>query len=155
MRVIGCDPSWPADYRAEIETLRVVLDDGIVRIRHIRAFAVDDPHIARELTFRDYLRMRPDAAIAYERVKREAAAKHWYDPEGYVRHKEETVARTLGDALDRGAASAALGNRARPTEQRREVRERIRSRQQAARTRRAVERPCGLPLPRVCRTHGR
>jgi len=158
MTVVDYDPSWPAAYEAEIERLRAVLGDVIVRAHHIgstavlglaakpvidvllevrdlalldahddvmreigyeprgeygirgrryypkggdrrthhvHAFAVGDPHIEEHLAFRDHLRERPDAAAAYVRVKREAAAKHRYDPEGYVRHKEEFVARTL------------------------------------------------------------
>ncbi len=164
MTVVDYDPSWPAAYEAEIERLRVVLGDVIVRAHHIgstavpglaakpvidvllevrdlasldardeamreigyeprgefgipgrryypkggdrrthhvHAFAVGDPHIAEHLTFRDYLRDRPDAAAAYARVKRDAAGKHRHDPEGYVRHKEAFVARTLNDALGR------------------------------------------------------
>jgi len=72
---------------------------GDERTHHVHAFAVDDPHIAEHLAFRDYLRTHPDAASDYAHVKREAATKHSHDPDGYVAFKQRAVSRILSDAL--------------------------------------------------------
>jgi len=40
MTVVDYDPSWPAAYEAEIERLRAVLGDVIVRAHHIGSTAV-------------------------------------------------------------------------------------------------------------------
>ena len=95
MRSIGYEP------RGEfgIPGRRYYPKGGDERTHHVHAFAVDDPHVAEHLAFRDYLRAHPDAASDYARVKREAATKHRHNPDGYVAFKQETVSRILSDAL--------------------------------------------------------
>ncbi|MBX3440804.1 MAG: GrpB family protein [Planctomyces sp.] len=46
------------------------------RLFNIHFFAVGDSEIARHVAFRDYLRVHPQECDAYERVKRDAAARH-------------------------------------------------------------------------------
>lgn len=99
MRKIGYEPR--GEYG--IPGRRYYPKGGDRRTHHVHAFAAGDPHIAEHLAFRDYLRECPDVAAAYARVKREAAAEHRYDPDGYVRHKEDFVTKTLNDALGRAA----------------------------------------------------
>jgi GrpB-like predicted nucleotidyltransferase (UPF0157 family) len=55
------------------------------------------------LTFRDRLRARPELARAYERLKRELAARHPTDREAYTRGKDAFVSAVL--AGDDGPAS--------------------------------------------------
>jgi GrpB-like predicted nucleotidyltransferase (UPF0157 family) len=95
MRSIGYEP------RGEFGVLgrRYYPKGGDERTHHVHAFAVGDPRIAEHLAFRDYLRVHPDTASDYARVKREAATNHRHDPDGYFAFKQETVSRILSDAL--------------------------------------------------------
>jgi len=47
------------------------------------------------IAFRDYLRSHPDAARAYETLKKDLVAKYSADREAYTRGKDEFVAQTL------------------------------------------------------------
>jgi GrpB-like predicted nucleotidyltransferase (UPF0157 family) len=53
---------------------------------------------AAVLTFRDYLRARPDVAHEYETLKRELAARYPTDRDAYTRGKDAFVARALAEA---------------------------------------------------------
>jgi GrpB-like predicted nucleotidyltransferase (UPF0157 family) len=72
---------------------------GDVRTHHVHAFAAGDPHIAEHLAFRDYLRTHPGVVSDYAELKRQAAAMHRNDPEGYQAHKNGFVTETLADAV--------------------------------------------------------
>ena len=72
---------------------------GDERTHHVHAFAVGDPEVVKHLAFRDYLRAHPSTVAEYAAVKREAAAKHATDPEGYVAFKHEFVERMVAEAV--------------------------------------------------------
>ncbi|MFC2105088.1 GrpB family protein [Candidatus Bipolaricaulota bacterium] len=79
---------------------------GDRRTHHVHAFTVGDPHIEKHLAFRDYLRTHPVAVVEYAAVKREAAAAHETDPEGYMAFKHNFVRRLVARAADGAAESA-------------------------------------------------
>ncbi len=95
MRSIGYEPHGEFG----IPGRRYYPKGGDERTHHVHAFAIDDPHVAEHLAFRDYLRAHPEAGSDYAHVKREAAAKHRHDPDGYVAFKQEIVSQILSDAL--------------------------------------------------------
>jgi len=72
---------------------------GDRRTHHVHAFTADDPHVFRHLAFRDYLRIHPESAAAYADVKRQAAAAHATDPDGYVAYKHAFVERIVEEAV--------------------------------------------------------
>jgi len=72
---------------------------GDARTHHVHAFVRGDPRVGEHLAFRDYLRAHTRIASAYARVKREAAARYRHDPDGYVKCKQEFVARTVREAI--------------------------------------------------------
>jgi GrpB-like predicted nucleotidyltransferase (UPF0157 family) len=95
MRSIGYEP------RGEfgIPGRRYYPKGGDERTHHVHAFAVGDPHIAEHLAFCDYLRTHPDVGADYARVKRQAAAMHRHDPDGYAAFKQQIVGGILSDGL--------------------------------------------------------
>ena len=107
MRALGYEP------RGEfgIPGRRYYPKGGEARTHHVHAYAVGDPHVEAHLAFRDYLRAHPGIAIDYARTKREGAAKHRHDPDGYCAFKDRFVAGTVADALawarSSGRASAS------------------------------------------------
>ena len=64
-----------------------VLERDGQRVFHVHFFAEDHPNIEAQLRFRDYLRAHRDEALAYEAIKREAAAAHAEDSLAYNEHK--------------------------------------------------------------------
>jgi GrpB-like predicted nucleotidyltransferase (UPF0157 family) len=58
--------------------------------------AEDSDELRRHCAFRDYLRAHPDEAAAYERLKRELAARFSDDVDSYAEAKSEFVQRILG-----------------------------------------------------------
>ena len=75
---------------------------------HVHAFRSGDPRVERHLRFRDYLRAHPAEAARYAALKRELAAAHARDRDGYQAGKADFIGR----ALDRARAWDA-GGRAR------------------------------------------
>jgi len=67
---------------------------------HLHMVEYNSDFWKRHLLFRDYLRARPKAARAYDRLKRELAAKYRFDREAYTKAKtffiESKVAKTIG-----------------------------------------------------------
>jgi GrpB-like predicted nucleotidyltransferase (UPF0157 family) len=57
--------------------------------------AEDSDELRRHCAFRDYLRAHPDEAAAYERLKRELAARFSDDVDSYAEAKSEFVQRIL------------------------------------------------------------
>lgn len=53
-----------------------VLERDGRRLFHVHIFPAGHANIATQLAFRDYLRAHPEEALAYEAIKREAAAAH-------------------------------------------------------------------------------
>jgi len=66
---------------------------------HVHLWAQGDPEIARTLRFRD--RLRSDAAdrAAYERLKRELAAREWGDMNEYAEAKTPLIEEILARAV--------------------------------------------------------
>ena len=52
----------------------------------------------RHTLFRDYVRSRADVARAYERLKRELAARFRDDRPGYTKAKDDFIEKTLARA---------------------------------------------------------
>lgn len=61
------------------------------RTHQIHAFEVGSPQIVRHLAFRDYLRVHPDAAEEYERLKRALAAVYLDDLGAYTDGKDAFI----------------------------------------------------------------
>ena len=57
------------------------------RLFHVHFYERGSPQIATHLAFRDYIRAHRDEALAYEAIKREAAALHPSDSLKYNDHK--------------------------------------------------------------------
>ena len=60
--------------------------------------AGDSPELRRHLLFRDYLRAHPDEAQRYAELKRELAARHVSDIDGYVNGKADFIKSVLQKA---------------------------------------------------------
>jgi len=74
--------------------------DGESHLYHIHAFESGHFEIARHLNFRDYLRMHPDEARAYQDLKVDLAAQYPSDPERYTSSKTDFI-----QEIDRRAAT--------------------------------------------------
>ena len=68
--------------------------------QHLYACAQDSTELARQLAFRDYLRAHPDAALAYERLKRQLAEKFRDDRDAYCDGKSTFVEEVLRRARE-------------------------------------------------------
>jgi GrpB-like predicted nucleotidyltransferase (UPF0157 family) len=82
------------------------LSAGGQRLAHLHAYAETSPEILRHLALRDYLRLHPHAARAYEQEKRRAAALHPSDSLAYNEEKSAFVAGLEAEALAWRAGSA-------------------------------------------------
>lgn len=58
--------------------------------------AADSPELRRHVTFRDYLRAHPNDARRYAELKRDLAARHVTDIDGYVNGKADFIKSILG-----------------------------------------------------------
>ena len=84
---------------------------------HVHLWHVGSREVARHLAFRDRLRASPEDRAAYERLKRELAARDWDDVNGYADAKSSLI-REIGerggyqsstsDARERGASASPL-----------------------------------------------
>ena len=89
-------------------------DAAGVRTHHLHAYVAGDPHVARHLAFRDYLRAHPDVAAAYGELKR-ALEQAWPDlGPGYVQGKAPFIHSHERAALDWRAAGASRDWGVRP-----------------------------------------
>jgi len=68
-----------------------------VQIFHLHAAPAGDP-IWERLLFRDHLRSHPEAAAAYEALKRRLAAVHANDREAYTEGKTDFIAAIMDEA---------------------------------------------------------
>ena len=59
---------------------------------HLYVCPQNSAELHRHVTFRDFLRRSPDAALAYGKVKQEAAARFPDDIDGYIRYKSACIA---------------------------------------------------------------
>jgi GrpB-like predicted nucleotidyltransferase (UPF0157 family) len=76
------------EYRGEYGIAgRHYLVRGVPRSHQIHMYAADHWEVERHLLFRDYLRMHADKRDAYERLKRELAARFGDDRQAYAAAK--------------------------------------------------------------------
>ena len=64
-----------------------------LRKHHLYVCPQDSPELKRHIALRDYLRVHPDVARAYGRIKEEGAALHPYDIDEYIEHKSAFIKR--------------------------------------------------------------
>ena len=81
-----------------------VLERDGKRLFHVHIFAEGNENIARHIAFRDYLRVHPDEAGAYEAAKRAAAAAHPGNSMAYSGHKSDWVRACVDRAMAWAAA---------------------------------------------------
>lgn len=81
---------WRGEFGIEGRRYCVLERDGR-RLFHVHIFADGHPNIATQLIFRDYLRAHRDEALAYEAIKREAAAAHPFNSLAYNDHKSAWI----------------------------------------------------------------
>jgi GrpB-like predicted nucleotidyltransferase (UPF0157 family) len=65
------------------------------RTHHLHLAPAGGRRFADELAFRDRLRADPETAAAYERLKRELAARHPEDREAYTDAKRDFIRRSI------------------------------------------------------------
>ena len=82
--------TWRGEFGIPGRRYSVLEEDGR-RLFHVHIFAEGDVNVARHVIFRDYLRTRHDEALAYEAIKREAAAAHPWDSLAYNDHKSAWI----------------------------------------------------------------
>jgi GrpB-like predicted nucleotidyltransferase (UPF0157 family) len=62
---------------------------------HVHVWEDSDPEVARHMAFREQLRRSPEDRRAYERLKRELAARDWADMNEYADAKSALIAAIL------------------------------------------------------------
>ncbi len=81
---------WRGEFGIAGRRYSVLERDG-KRLFHVHIFAEGHANIATQLLFRDYLRAHRDEALAYEAIKREAAAANLWDSLAYNDHKSAWI----------------------------------------------------------------
>ena len=82
-----------------IERRRYFRKGGDERTHQIHAFPAGDPHVARHVAFRDYLRAYPDVCEEYVAVKRKAASSYPEDVMNYNDGKDGFIKEHEAKAL--------------------------------------------------------
>jgi GrpB-like predicted nucleotidyltransferase (UPF0157 family) len=72
------------------------------RTHHLHLVPIGSSQWRRPLAFRDYLRAHPEAAAAYEALKRRLATRYRLDREAYTQAKRPFIDRMTTTALDAG-----------------------------------------------------
>jgi GrpB-like predicted nucleotidyltransferase (UPF0157 family) len=83
-----------APYRAE-EMHWFCKPNAVRRTHHLHLVPTDSPRYRAELAFRDLLRVRPELAERYQRLKQKLAAEHRYDREAYTEAKQSFIFEVL------------------------------------------------------------
>lgn len=81
---------WRGEFGIEGRRYCVLERDG-KRLFHVHIFADGHSNIATQLMFRDYLRAHRDEALAYQAIKREAAAAQPDNSLAYNDHKSAWI----------------------------------------------------------------
>jgi GrpB-like predicted nucleotidyltransferase (UPF0157 family) len=81
---------WRGEFGIPERRYCVLERDG-KRVFHTHFFVDGHANVARQLLFRDYLRAHREEALAYETIKREAAAAHPWDSMAYNDHKSAWI----------------------------------------------------------------
>lgn len=93
---------WRGEFGIAGRRYSVLEKDG-KRLFHVHIFAEGHSNIATQVLFRDYLLAHRDEALAYQAIKREAAAANPWDSLAYNDHKSAWIltcqqrARVWGD----------------------------------------------------------
>lgn len=77
-----------------------ILEKQRRRLFHVHCHQTSHPGIAETLNFRDYLRVHPDEARAYEAQKRLAAAAHPADTLSYSKAKSDWIKACIDRATE-------------------------------------------------------
>lgn len=72
--------------------------DGINHAAHVHIYERDNPRVADELLFRDFLRIDSQSFQAYAAVKLEAAHKYRFSPARYVDAKAQCIKNIMEKA---------------------------------------------------------
>ena len=88
--VEGLGYLWRGEFGIPERRYCVLERDG-KRVFHAHFFVDGHENVVRQLLFRDYLRAHRDEALAYEAIKREAAAAHPLNSLAYNDHKSAWI----------------------------------------------------------------
>ena len=67
-------------------------------VMHVHMFPAGHPEVQRHLVFRDHLRMNPDVAREYERLKKELASRYRDDRRAYTDSKAAFITAAIEEA---------------------------------------------------------
>ena len=73
-------------------------EDGENHSVHVHIYGDENPHVADELMFRDFLRIDKDSFDAYSNVKRKASEQFLHSPGQYVDAKHDCVMKIMDKA---------------------------------------------------------
>ncbi len=90
---------WHGEFGISGRRFCTLSDEAGLRVVQLHFFKVDSPDAGRHIAFRDYLRVHPEVAGAYENEKRRARDLHANDSHAYSDEKAAWIRETEGKAL--------------------------------------------------------
>ncbi len=75
-------------------------EDGENHAAHVHIYEKENPHIADELMFRDFLRIDRASFLQSEEIKRQASEKYRFSPGGYEDAKHDCVMEIMDRARE-------------------------------------------------------
>jgi len=69
------------------------------RTHHIHIFQQGDVEVGKHVNFRDYMRLHPDKAVAYSKLKRDLAQKYPEDITGYMSEKNDFIKKIEAEIM--------------------------------------------------------